>query len=339
MTTIFILIYIIILLLLVGVAAIVIESSELSEFELKRRAEDGDAEAKAILTREVVYGDLLSLQRVISSLLLVLAVVFGVVVFDWVWGVIVSVVVALEYGVVAQTPLIRSTAQKLYSRYESTLIDFISRQSIIMGLLRSISAAPKETHISSREELLHFVNQADIILTHDEKLLITSGLSFSSKTVESAMTPRSVIDSVKRSELLGPLVLDDLHKTGHSRLPVIDGDIDHVVGMLHTRDLLVIDSVKKHTPKVETVMESRVYYIREDQTLDKALAAFLKVHHHLFVVVNEYRETVGLLSLEDVIETLLGKKIIDEFDAHDDLRAVAEGNPRGNNKPPRAEDV
>ena len=53
------------------------------------------------------------------------------------------------------------------------------------------------------------------------------------------------------------------------------------------------------------------------------LAAFLKTQHHLFIVVNEFRETVGLLSLEDVIEALLGQKIIDEYDVYGDIRKAA----------------
>lgn len=79
-------------------------------------------------------------------------------------------------------------------------------------------------------------------------------------------------------------------------------------------------------------MDKKVFYIHQDQSLQQALAAFLRTRHHLFVVINEYRETVGLLSLEDVIEALLGRKINDEFDVYDDLRKVAEVNPQKNNK-------
>jgi CBS domain containing-hemolysin-like protein len=86
-------------------------------------------------------------------------------------------------------------------------------------------------------------------------------------------------------------------------------------------------------------MEKKVYYIHQDQTLDAALAAFLKTRHHLFVVVNGYRETAGLLCLEDVIEALLGRQIIDEFDLHDDLRAVAEREAKHNNRSPHGIDV
>jgi CBS domain containing-hemolysin-like protein len=86
-------------------------------------------------------------------------------------------------------------------------------------------------------------------------------------------------------------------------------------------------------------MEPRVFYIKNTQTLRHALAAFLRTRHHLFIVVNEFQETVGLITLEDVIESLLGKKIVDEFDAHEDLRAVAARNPHGNNVSSARKDV
>ena len=158
------------------------------------------------------------------------------------------------------------------------------------------------------------------------KKLILSGLSFDGRSVHEIMTPKSVVDTIQNTEMLGPLVLDDLHKTGHSRFPVVDGDIDHVVGVLYVHDVLTLDTSKKHTSKVETAMSKKVYYIREDHSLGQALTAFLSTHHHLFIVINEFRETVGIVTLEDTLEALLGRRIIDEFDAHDDMRAVAARN-------------
>lgn len=339
MTGVLIILFVAVVLLLVLVASVVVGMPDLSVFELERRQKTGDKAAEEALRKHAAYGDITSLQRVFMALLLVLVVVFGVLALGWFVGILFSVVVALEYGMVARVPFVHAWAQRLYVRYESAIVDFVIKQAKIMAMLRTVIVLPSESRIASREELIHYVGQAGVVLSADEKQRIVSGLSFGDKTVDSVMTPKSVIDSIKKGEMLGALVLDDLHKTGHSRVPVIDGDIDHIVGVLHIRDLLVIDSVKKHTPKVETVMEPHVYYIREDQTLDHALAAFLKTHHHLFIVVNEYRETVGLLTLEDVIETLLGKKIVDEFDAHDDLRKVAERNPRKNNEPVRRNDV
>lgn len=324
---------------LVFFASCVIDTPDVSGFEIERRKRNGEQAASALARRREYLGDLLSLQRVIISLLLVAISALCVAAWGWAVGIVVALFVALQYGVVARVSILHRFVQNQYVRFEPSIISFIEKYPIVTKVIRTITTPVHETKLGSREELLHLVSQSGIVLSHDEKLLVGHALTFGNKVVHEIMTPRSVIDSISRTELLNPLVLDQLHKTGHSRFPVIDGDIDHVVGVLHLRDILIIDSTKKHTSKVETAMEQKVFYIHENQTLDKALAAFLRTRHHLFIVVNEYRETVGIVSLEDVIEKLIGKKIVDEFDAHDDLRAVAEQNPRKNNHATRSEDV
>jgi CBS domain containing-hemolysin-like protein len=323
---------------LVAVSSVTPKRSALSKFELRRRCEEGDKTAEDLLGREELLGDIISLQRVVSALFLVIFVALSVVAFGWFVGIIIAVVVALEYGAVARMNIVKNTAQPFYERYETPILSFIKRHRSIFRIVRSVSVEPAETRLDSREELAHLVSGSGGLLSGDEKKLILHGLEFGKRRVDEIMTPRGVIDSIGKKELLGPLVLDDLHKTGHSRFPVTDGDVDHIVGVLHIQDLLVLDA-KQRSSSVEKAMEPRVFYIREDQTLDHALAAFLRTRHHLFVVVNEFRETVGILSLEDVIEALLGRKIVDEFDAHEDLRAVAARNPRGNNEPQKHEDI
>lgn len=313
--------------------------SQLSMFELERRAKKGDKNAQKALEREKLLDDVISLQRVVVSLLLIVVVLLSVSTFGWLIGVIVALFVALEYGAIARIKFLRKIAQKQYAKLDSTLIKIVKKVPVIFKLLRSVSAGDEINNqkIDSREELQYLVDESEDVLTDDEKKLITHCLSFEEQEVGSIMTPRSMIDSIKKTEFLGPLVLDDLHKTGHSKLPVIGSDIDHIVGILNVKNLLALD-IKKSTT-AEKIMDPKVYYIRQDQTLQYALAAFLRTKHHLFVVVNEFRETVGLLALEDVIEALLGRKIVDEFDAYDDLRAVALQNPRKNNHPEKVENV
>lgn len=323
------------LLLMAGVRPI---RSSMSQFELVRRQNAGDKAAVAIARREVLLNDVISLQRALVALFLVIAVALAVVAFGWLIGIMIAVIIALEYGAVAKLRPIQTRAQKLYERYETHILNFVERFPFVARLLRGASVeSSSNSQLDSREELEHLVTESGAILDTDERKLILHSLKFNNRTVSEVMIPKSMIEGIDKKELLGPLVLDDLHKTGHSRFPVIDKDIDHVVGMLHIQDLLTISAKRSET--VEKVMMPRVFYIREDQTLQHALSAFLRTHHHLFVVVNEFRETVGLISLEDVIEALLGRKIIDEFDAHDDLRAVALRNPRGNNHASTGKDV
>jgi len=319
--------------LLLLCSSVLIDPPKISKFELERRhKEKGPIIDDPEYMRATYYNDLLSLQKVTTSLLLVLSVIMLIAYFGWLFGFIFAVLLALEYGAIARLTFMRSISQKLYDKVELYILKFIQKYPWLIKVLRSIVTVIPETQLSSRDELLHIVAKSESILSSEEKRLVSSGLKFGSQLVKQVMTPRSVIDSIQKSELLGPLVLDDLHKTGHSRFPVIKKDLDHVVGMLYLHDLLTLDTSKKHTSKVETVMSKQVYYIHEEQTLAHALAAFLRTRHHLFIVVNEYRETVGLICLEDVIEALLGRKIIDEFDTHDDLRMVASRNLRNNNK-------
>jgi CBS domain containing-hemolysin-like protein len=91
------------------------------------------------------------------------------------------------------------------------------------------------------------------------------------------------------------------------------------VGTLYLRDL-VGETGSKH---VKELMSPQVFYIHEEESLAHALRAFLNTHHHLFVVVNNFEEFVGVLSIEDVLEEIIGKEIVDEFDQYDNLRAVA----------------
>lgn len=302
-----------------------------SRFELQRRARTGDKEAALLLKRHALLRDIFSLQRVVSAILLVILSIIGVELFHWSVGFVVSILIALEAGALARVGLWQRYSQQLYERYEGKLLVAIEKHPILFKAIRSVAPTPNDNYdIESKDELIVMVEQSGDVLTKHEKKLIANSLMFQHRYVHEVMIPRTMIDSLDKDEVLGPVVLDGLHKTGHSRFPVIDGDIDHVIGMVYVQDLVTVGRAKK-SYKAADAMEKKVFYVREDQTLQQALAAFINTRHHLFIVINQYRETVGLLSLEDVIEALLGRKINDEFDTHEDLRKVAERNPRQNN--------
>ena len=308
-----------------------------SSYELQRRRAIGDASAAEELRRSLLINDILSLQKAAEALLLVCTVPCVLMAFGWLVGVLVAALVALGYGRIAHSGMLAAATDRYYMMLEPKLLRFVERYPGVGKLLRSVTAPPETSLLSSRQELEHLVKESGAILTADEKRLIKSTLHFGDKTVEEVMTPRGVIDAVKKDQLIGPLLLDELHKTGHSRFPVMDGDIDHIIGVLYIRDLLTL--VDKRSHRAETVMEQKVYCINQNQKLEKALSAFIKTHHHLFIVVNDYRETAGVVTIEDVLEALLGRKIVDEDDVIVDLRAFAAKNPRRNNKSSAATDV
>ena len=132
--------------------------------------------------------------------------------------------------------------------------------------------------------------------------------------------PKRVVSEVLSTDVIGPVLMGELHATGHSRFPVRDaGEKEVIVGVLHARDMVH----QMESKPVREVMRSQVQFVHEDYTLYQTLQAFLKTKQHLFVVVNEFEEYVGIVTIEDVLEQVIGRPILDEFDQYDDLRAVA----------------
>ncbi len=298
--------------------------------ELQRRSKKSEQFALE-LDRHELHAGVVTVLRSVRAILIVILTCLFIGAFGWFLGIVISLIAALLYPIVARTKVLKKAAQSVYNSIEPALLDFVAKFERVVIAFREPSTLTRETphELHSREELSELIERSKTIIGENERKLLASALAFPDKTVESIMTPRGVIDFIKNAEFLGPLVLDELHALGHSRLPVIAEDLDHVVGVLHLRDMLSLDV--KHSTTAEKAMEKKVFYIRHDDTLEHALSAFLRTRHHLFIVINANRETVGLVTLEDVIESLIGRKIVDEDDIHADLRAVAQREGKHNN--------
>ena len=176
--------------------------------------------------------------------------------------------------------------------------------------------------IQSKDELLEILRHNAEEFDHvspDELKIAENALIFGDKPIGEHMTPLNLVYFVSGEELLSPVVLGELHDSGHSRFPVYQGSNQNIVGTLYIKDATNV----KDTKTIKEIMRPEVYFINEQQSLDHALRAFLRVKHHMFMVVNEFEDVVGVLSFEDVIEQIIGRQITDEFDQFDDLRAVA----------------
>ncbi len=318
--------------LLIIVTAMRPQPSVVSQFELKRRSKH-NAGVQAQLEKETRLNDLQTIQFIKTTVLLVVVTILLIVTFGWVWGVIFAILLAVALSPLSRLEPVVRVSHWVYAKIDPWLTKAVIAIQPALRILRTATGPNVDEYrrFDSREELQHLIEKSGAALDSNERLLLSHALSFRDKTVDSVMTPRNVISTIKKGEFLGPLVLSELHDSGHSRLPVIDEDLDHIVGTLHIRDLLSLDI--KRSVTVEKAMEPKVFYIHQGDTLEHALAAFLDTHHHLFIVINDQRETVGLLSLEDVIETMIGRKIIDEDDNHADLRAIALEKGQTNNRP------
>lgn len=333
-----------VILLLVSFVMLIIASAlrpcrpEISQFELDRRTANGDQDMRLHVLRANLQDDVYALRHILIGLGLVLVTCFAVLSYGWTWGAMLAVAAAIAYPRLSSFGVVRSLSDKFYRKYETAILQLANNMQPLTKLLRVNTANQQARSISSRAEVAHIIDsETDGILSRHEQSMMRSMLSFDGKKVKDYMTPRSVMNAIGVNELVGPLVMDDLYKTGHSHFPVLDGDIDHIVGILHIHTLMTIHD--KDSKTVKEMMEPRVFYIHEDQALEHALSACIKHRRHLLVVINSYRETVGVITIEDAVEQLIGRKIVDEFVDHDDLRAVAERNPNKNNLPKNHRDV
>jgi len=179
------------------------------------------------------------------------------------------------------------------------------------------------TGLYDREDLLELIEkqkgQADSRISPETLELLQHTLQFGDKLVRDCAVPRRAVRMVSADDAIGPMLMKDLHASGFSRFPVYKDKPENIVGTLYLRKLISL----KHTGHVRDIMDDKVYFVHEEHPLEQVLDAFLKTQHHLFIVVNSFEEVVGIITIEDILEQILGAKIVDEFDQYDDVRAVA----------------
>lgn len=301
--------------------------SHVSPKELRRQARSGDEVAK-LLYRVVGYGmdvDILIwiLIGLSSSLLFVLIAssLPSVIAF--------ILVMALIFFAFAWLPKSHTTRYTLHAvRFVTPIVHWVLErtQPVIRRIKHFIEKhQPVSIHtgLYDKSDIVELIKkqkqQTDNRITKQELFIVENALQFGDKTVADVMTPKRMIKMVSTHDMIGPVLMDELHKSGHSRFPVKHDSPDHIVGTLYVRDLISA----RAGGFVKDIMRKDVFYVNQDQSLTGVLDAFIKTKHHLFLVVNKFEEIVGVISVEDIIEQILGKQIVDEFDAYDDLRAVA----------------
>ena len=135
------------------------------------------------------------------------------------------------------------------------------------------------------------------------------------------MTPRVVLFTLSASTSLTNAAADE-QLLRHSRVPVYDADADDIVGIVHRRDILRAAAKDEFNTTLDQQMRP-AHFVVESAKLDQLLRIFLEQRQHLMVVTSEFGTVSGIVTLEDVLEEILGHEIVDEFDQVADLRAFA----------------
>ena len=154
-----------------------------------------------------------------------------------------------------------------------------------------------------------------------QEIVIGNILSLEARTVRDVMTPRTVIFSLSEH-----LTLEEACKEStrweHSRVPVYDKDMEDIVGIVLTKELFIALAEGKNNITLTELMRP-VHFVAETARLNNVLMEFMGSREKLFVVIDEYGGLSGIISLEDILEEILGREIIDESDQVADKRNLA----------------
>jgi CBS domain containing-hemolysin-like protein len=244
---------------------------------------------------------------------------------DWWWALLASALImtAVSFVLVGSSP--RSVGRAHSHGVMRFAAGIIHTIRLILGPIANALVAignrvtpgrPKNATFSSEEQLLSMVDEATEldVLEEDDRELIHSIFEFNDTVVREVMVPRTDMVTVDGDEKLDSAMGLFLSR-GVSRMPVLGDDVDEVVGILYLRDVarLEFEATKGHETQTAAHLARKALFVPESKKADDTLRLMQAESNHLAMVVDEYGGIAGLVTLEDLIEELVGD-ISDEYD-------------------------
>ena len=312
--------------------------SSLNQIRLKSRAEDGDASAARVLAMSEKYDKLLSSILIGNNVVNIAAASLATIIFTRYFGpergatlsTAVLTVVVLIFGEVTPKTLAKENPERIATAVAPALQALMTVLTPLTWLFSQWKKVlgryfhSTESDTITEGELITMVSEAenDGELTDRESQLIRSAIEFDDVEVEEILTPRVDVVAVEDD-----ITMDELANTfaesGYSRLPVYHGTIDNIIGVVHEKDFYLARLKKQST--LEDLIAPTLYTTGSTQ-ISALLRTLREQHHHMAVVVDEYGGTEGIITLEDILEELVGE-IWDEHDeATQDFRQQSDGS-------------
>jgi putative hemolysin len=199
--------------------------------------------------------------------------------------------------------------------------------TLVLGFLQSVTALTKEhsdevpeTQAEAVDALIE-AGQEEGILHESNRDLIQSVVEFGEKTVRDAMKPRPEIVAVPTNTTVEQFI-ELLRNKPFSRVPVFDGTIHNIVGIVYAQDVLQVPDTEAHTRTVDTLMRRDVYFVPESKLGSDLLREMQKNNIRMAIVVDEYGGVAGLVTIEDLVEEIVGE-IRDE---HEKMEVIRESD-------------
>lgn len=313
--------------------------SALNRIKIKNLAADGNKKAKRVIYLTDRYDNLLSTiligNNIVNIAASALATITANIISNSNWAVTIGTailtVVVLIFGEIIPKSLAKESAEAfaMFSApFMRLMMVVLTPLSVcFLGIKKIISKMfkPKEVDSEIEEELLTFVDEAesDGDLDEEESDLIRNAIEFNETVAEDIYTPRVDIVAV---ELTDPheKIEETFYKSGYSRLPVYNETLDNIVGVLNQKDFT---NPNNENASLEKIMTKPVMIV-PSMKISKLLSTLQLKKSHLAVVLDEFGGTLGIVTLEDVVEELVGE-IWDEHDeVVEDFQPMGEGRYR-----------
>ncbi len=299
--------------------------SSLNMIRLKNRSESGDAKAKRVLALAEQYDSLLSTILIGNNIVNIAAATIATLLFtNYVsaqYGPTISTVVltiiVLIFGEITPKSMAKEMPETFAIAFAPVLhllmVVFSPANKLFMlwkGFLQARFHTGENDGITEGE-LMTMVSEAenDGGITDRESELIRSAIEFDDVEVEDVLTPRVDVIAIEDDSTM-PMLGDLFEESGFSRLPVYHDTIDNIIGVVHEKDYHI--ARRKGVTNLDTLITPTLYTTGSTQ-ISTLLRTLRETHHHLAVVVDEYGGTEGIVTLEDILEELVGE-IWDEHD-------------------------
>src|SRR5271156_103369 len=209
----------------------------------------------------------------------------------------------------------------------TVLIYLVLPVTMVLGFLQSVASLTRQNTREQPESASEAVDalieagQEEGIIQEGDRDLIQSVVEFSGKTVREAMKPRPEMVAVP-SDYTVEQIVELLRVKPFSRIPVYDGSIHNIKGILHTQDVLQVPDSEAHTRTVSSLMRKDVYFVPESKLVSDLLREMQRSNIRMAIVVDEYGGVAGLVTIEDLVEEIVGE-IGDE---HEKAQVVQEND-------------
>ncbi len=239
------------------------------------------------------------------------AMTFGILIF--------SEIIPKNVGVAYRVPL------QPYAVFPLTYMRVVMRPAtwLTENLVTRVFIRPVPENNPPEEEIMLLAEKSEKggHLTKSELNMIANALSLDDVRVSEIMTPRTVVTAIDRKNTVKE-VLTEFTNIPFARMPVYDESIDNIVGMVRRRDMLHAIANGQDERMVDE-MKQEIHFIPETVTAAAALQTFLRTHQQLAVVVDEFGSVAGVVTMEDIMEHIIGREIFEKDDLAVDMRELA----------------